>query len=391
MFTPILILPFSSSLQHIGLMIVFILAIGATIFVVTMSFFLVIRKGIEVRENKVRDRLSKYYSSMFANILMQEIPALTADTKISERFHYYESTLIEQKKRMERMTKRTRLLNKSVIRSVLIDYSKDLKGETTERIIYYIYSLRILDEPIKMMESSRWWVRAAAAKELGLLNAKRSIVPLTAALEDVHPDVQFQAMQSLLMIVGVSALRNILRLRKSISQWTAVELSVIILEYREEAVPYLLESLDYASPSVVLFSIAMLAKIGFVSAVEPLMQFCSSNPEPILHAASVEALGRLGDNRAITLLMLASQNSNMSVRLNALEALGRLGAKKSIATITDRFSKGEIVEKRIAARALENMEDDGIRALCELLNSKNEMTKIIALEAIEEIEREKRP
>jgi HEAT repeat protein len=389
-FTLILILPYSMSVHHLGLMIVFILAVVATIFVITMSLFLVIRKGIEVRGKKVRDHLSQQYSLFFANILMQEMPALYAGTRAGKRFRYYESTLIKHKKRMERMTKRSRLLHKSVIRSVLIDYSKDLKGETTERLIYYIYSLKILDELIKMMESPRWWIRAAAAKDLGLLHAKRAIVVLTAALEDSSPDVQFQAMQSLLMIGGVSSLRNILRLSKSISQWTALELSVIILEYREEAVPYFLESLSYGSPSVVLFSIAMLAQIGFTSAVEPLIQFCLSNPEPILYEASVEALGRLGDERALMLLMDASQHPLRSIRLRAVEALGRLGAKASIKTITAYLNKGDIVEKRIAAHALGNMEDDGFRALCELLNSTDVTTRLIGMEAIEEIERDQK-
>jgi HEAT repeat protein len=374
-------------MHHIGLMIVFILAVAATFFVITMSFFLVLRKGIEVREKKVRDHLSQQYSSMFANILMQEIPAFHASTSAGERFRYYESTLLKQKKIMERMTKRTRLLHKSVIRSVLIDYSKDLKGETTERVLYYIYSLKILDELIIMMESPRWWIRAAAAKELGLLHAKRAIVSLTAALEDSSPDVQFQAMQSLLMIGGVSSLRNILRISRSISQWTALELSVIILEHREEAVPYFLESLFYSSPSVVLFSIAMLAQIGFISAVEPLIQFCLSNPEPILYEAAIEALGRLGDERALTLLMDAGQKSHRSIRLRALEALGRLGAKTSIKTVADCLNKGDVVEKRIAAHALGNMDDDGFRALCELLNSTDVTTRMIGLEAIEEVER----
>ena len=137
-------------MQHVALKIIFFFAIAATYFVITMSFFLVLRKMIEVRTKKVRDLLFKQYSSAFANILMQEIPV---GTGTGERHRYYESKLIEQKKRLERMTKRTRLLHKSVIRSVLIDYSKDLKGETIERVIYYISSLKILDELIKMMKS----------------------------------------------------------------------------------------------------------------------------------------------------------------------------------------------------------------------------------------------
>jgi HEAT repeat protein len=378
-------------MQHLALNIVFILSIAVTCFVITMSISLVIRKGMEVRTKKVRDHLVRQYSSVFANILMQENPNFTSGMRAGERFRFYESTLVEQKKRMERMTQRTRLLHTSVIRSVLIDYSKDLKGETTERITYYIYSLKILDELMKRIERPHWWIRAAAAQELGLLHARRAIVPLTAALEDSHPDVQFQAMQSLLMIVGVSALRTILRLSKSFSQWTAVELSVVILEYREEAAEYLLESLSSPSPTVVLFSITMLAQIGIVRAVEPLIQFCSSNPKPIVYATAIEALGRLGDERALPLLLLSSQNSNMNIRLSAIQALGRLGAGEGITTVTECFQRGDIQEMRIAAHALGNMGDQGYRTLHELLTSADELNSKIALEVIEEIERGRRP
>jgi HEAT repeat protein len=379
--------PFSFSPQHFGVTIVFMFAVAAALFVVMMSLLLVFRKGIEVRRKKVRESLSKNYSSLFANILIQDLPPQAAEMSAGERFRFYELSLLKVKERVDRLPKRTRQLHTSVMRSVLIEYLKDLKGETTEKILYYIYSLSILDEPIIMMDSRRWWIRATAAKELGLLQAKRAIVPLTAALEDSHPDVQFQAMQSLLMIVGVSALRNILRLSKSVSQGTAVALSVIILEYREEAVPYLLESLTSSSPSVVLFSIALLGQIGFVSAVKPLIQFCLSNPEPVLYGTAIETLGRLGDERAFPVVFTASQHSHTSIRLKALEALGRLGEKKGMDVLIDRMRQGDIAEKRIAAHALSHLSNDGMNALNDLLNSPDTVTRMIALEVTEEIER----
>ena len=76
----------------------------------------------------------------------------------------------------------------------------------------------------------------------------------------------------------------------------------------------------------------------------------------------------------------------MNIRLSALQALGRLGAKKSIEIITERFRKGDIGEKRIAARALGNMGNDGMSTLYELMNSNEEVSRMIALEVTEEIE-----
>jgi HEAT repeat protein len=354
-----------------------------------MSILLVIRKAIDIRNEKIRDRLFKEYSSILAEILLQEIPQANANKSATERYRYYESAIIKLKSRLGRMTNRGRRFHKEAIRMVLIDYSKELKGELTDRIIYYIYSFKILDDLMDNIESRHWWIRASAANDFGLLRAKRAIVPLTAALEDPHPDVRFLAMQSLLMIVGVPALYNILRISKSFSQWTAVELSVIINEYRNEVAPYLIEALSFASPSVMLFSIALLGKIGFVDAVEPLIQLCRNNPDPILFSAAIEALGQLGDERALSQIIKASQNNNTAIRLKALEAMGRLGAKKCISIISERINTGDIHEKRIAAKALGNLGKEGTDALSKMMISSDEYSQLIAIEVVEEIERDR--
>jgi HEAT repeat protein len=370
-------------IQHVGWTILFTLSIASTIFVIVMSVFLVIRKGVEIRSEHLRKRLYTHYSSTFSVLLLQEYPDDLFGMRASERFRRYESSIVDMKKELEAKSQRNLNFHMKVIRSVLVDFSKDLKGETADRIIYYIYSLKILDGLFKKMESPHWWIRAEAAQELGVLHAKRAIAPLTAALEDVHPDVRFQAMQSLLMVIGVSALQSILRITKRLSQWTAIELSVIILQYREEAVPYLLEALYAPDPSVVLLSIVLLAEIGFVDAVEPLLQLYRTTNAPLMQAAILEALGRLGDERALTLLLEASQSQETTVRIKALEALGRLGAKKSWGFLSTRLRAGEIIEKRVAALALSRLGKDGLNALSEIIKTSDKTTSSIALEVFE--------
>jgi hypothetical protein len=69
--------------------------------------------------------------------------------------------------------------------------------------------------------------------------------------------------------------------------------------------------------------------------------------------------------------------------------MGRLGAKKSIVILNERLSNGEIKEKRIAARALAHLGEDGLNALIGMTNSSDESSKLIARETIEEIERDR--
>jgi len=44
-----------------------------------------------------------------------------------------------------------------------------------------------------------------------------------------------------------------------------------------------------------LFSIEMLAEIGFVEAVEPLLAMARGYPNIVIRSKAIEALGRLGD------------------------------------------------------------------------------------------------
>ncbi|MFH0989338.1 MAG: HEAT repeat domain-containing protein [bacterium] len=350
-------------MQQFGLNLFFGLAVAATIFVVFVSIVLVLRKGIEIRLDYVRRRLYDYYSSLLAEILLTELPQLPAGAKTSAIFKHHESQVVHIKDKMKWMTTRTRNYHLDAIRQVLSDFSKDLTGETSEKIVYYVYSFNLLDDLLKQMNSRRWWIRAQAIRTVGLLKAKRVITPLTAALEDSHPDVRMQAMISLLTIVGVPALSTIFRISRRFSQWNSIELSVIVMGYRENAAPYLVEALYSPDQSIVLFSIAMLAEIGFVDAVEPLLKLLDYYPSSSVQAASAEALGRLSDERAIPSLINACTSSNLQVRMNAEEALGRLQSVKGIPSLKDRLVAGSIEEKLTAARALRLLGPDGIDAL----------------------------
>lgn len=354
--------PFPVQLQ---LLILIVLAVTATIFSVVTSIAMVVRKALEVGRSRATARLYQRYSSLAAEYLLVELKKPQDDLRPSAVYRQYESLLLPLKNTLEALTARRRRFHRAVLRSVLIDMSQDLSGESADRLVYLFYSVGFVDEELKLLKSRKWWVRAQAARNAGLMRARRSITALTAALEDQHPDVRNQAMEALIVLVGVDALRTILRLSRNISQWTAIELSVIVGRFREDAVPYLIEALDSKDQSVVLFATEMLAQIGFVTAVEPLMDLIRRTGDIKIQAAAAAALGRLGDERSKPLLTDLLTNRPTAVRLSALEALGRTGGPDVLGILVPYLSSASWEEKLTAARAVATTGLAGIRILQE--------------------------
>jgi HEAT repeat protein len=209
---------------------------------------------------------------------------------------------------------------------------------------------------------------------------------VTAALEDPHQDVRAQAIQSLVAIVGVAALPTILRLSRRMSRWAALELSVIVRKFEHAAVPALLEALTSSDESVVLFSLEMLAEIGFVEAVDHVRSLAESSTNRSIQSKAVEVLGRLGDQRAEQLLLGLLVNPSKMLRISALRALERIGLPQATPLLLERVRSAELDEKLAAARALSATGALGVEHLRALIMDDKPLVRSVALQVLEEID-----
>jgi HEAT repeat protein len=114
------------------------------------------------------------------------------------------------------------------------------------------------------------------------------------------------------------------------------------------AVPRLLEALDAGVVNRKLV-IDALGMIGDARAVTPLAA-ALRDPDPNLRAAAAEALGHLGRREAVPALQAALAADDLLTRLAALEALNRLGASVPYHILTP--SLAEPVLRRAALEAL---------------------------------------
>lgn len=371
---------------QLELLIVIALAVGATFFVFVVGIGLIINKWVELRQSKGKERLYNYYSGLLADLLLQPLPELSPGSARGAEFSLYEEILEPVKSGLSWSSKTRKTLHRTAIRNVLIDFAKDLSGESLERLNYFFYSLGFVDEEITLLKSNKWWVKAQAARNLGLLRARRGTPALVETLEDPNEDVKTQSMQSLVVLVGVEALRTIFQMVKDMSRWTTLELSVIVREFEGESIPYLVEALGYSDQSVVLFAIEMLAEIGFVEAVDPLLGMARDYPNIVIRSKAIEALGRLGDERSEPLLRELLRNPYPIIRSSALRALERIGSPGSIPQLKERVMSGEVGDRVSAARALAKSGKGGIDELHRFAEGSDSLIQSVAQYVIEESE-----
>ncbi len=372
--------------MRIEFIILLALAVGATFFVIVVAIGLLVNKWVELRQARSREKLYQSYSAMFAEFLLQPIEEPPEGARSVAMIERYEELIEPVKNGLSWSTPSRKSLHRQTIRQVLIDFSRDLSGESMDRLVYFFESFAFADDVIKLLGSKKWWVRAQAARDLGLLRARNSLPGLTIALQDEHPDVQSEAMQALVMLVGVEGLRTIFRLTDKMSRWATLQLSVIVKQFEEESFPYLIEALQSPNTSVVLFAIEMLAEIGFVSAVEPLMEMVRTYPNVVIRSRAAIALGRLGDQRAEPLLHELLSNPYPAIRASATRALERVGSPASVPLLRERLKGGSIPDRVSAARALAKSGEAGMAELRRLVEGSDDLRKRIALQVLEEVE-----
>ncbi len=365
-------------------LIILVLTAAITFFVVSASLILVVHKNSSRHRQKIMKQLKDHYSGVVSQFLMMDMPIPPGGEPHGASLKQYDRVLQPLHQRFERMPRRRRERHRLALKEVLLDFSKDLFGEAAERLVFLGYAFGFVDEQIRQLESPRWWLRAHAARDLGFLGAKRAIGPLTAAVEDRHPEVRFQAIQALIVLVGVDALRIVFRVGRNLTTWNMMALSVIVLRFKEDAIPFLLEGLEAKDQSIVVFCIEMLAEIGFVTAVEPLRSIAKEYPNIIVRTKAVEALGRLGDERAVQLLIDNSANSYPEMRAAALGALRRVGTAEAIPALLRRMREGPLHEKIAAGRAILASGPDGRAQIEQLIRGADGYMAQVAEQVMEE-------
>ncbi len=207
-----------------------------------------------------------------------------------------------------------------------------LRGETAGRRWGAAEGLGQLGDPralpalVEALRDPHAFVRWAAAQAIGQIGEQRAVSLLLPLLQEKDPLVRRSAVDALAHFNTEEvrrALRRMLHDPDPSVRRNAIDAIARLSD--PAAIDALILALDPQNEFWVRYSAAeALGIVGDHRAVPPLIE-ASRDPRPLLRRAVVSSLGLLRDSRAIPTLLQALEDEDAQVRLHAADGLARIG------------------------------------------------------------------
>ena len=243
-------------------------------------------------------------------------------------------------------------------------------------------------------------VRYEAAQKLGASSDSRAIQPLIKALPDANSKVQYAAFSGLIKLNAGEAAAPILDLLLGSPEskiWELLKLNIgmrlrtgllDLLPHGDDALATQIcaalenPTLDEGQRALV---IRMLGRTAAGDRTEQLIDILLHG-SPAIQGAAAEALGYVGDPRAVGPLLLFLHDSSDELREIAVEALGRIGHASAFDRVLGVLSDENEWVRRAAAEALGALGDHrAVEPLSAALKDENTVVQDAAFDALKKL------
>ncbi|HEU4690715.1 MAG TPA: HEAT repeat domain-containing protein [Vicinamibacterales bacterium] len=234
--------------------------------------------------------------------------------------------------------------------ALLVDFSRQLRGPSRERIVDYFDSSGLFDAQLRRL-ASRWSSRRAmAAFMLGDIGSPRAVPALVRCLGDRSRDVRAAACRSLGRLGAVDAIEAIVicGVDGRVPRDTA---NLALLDVGPAAIDRIVELTKHEESSIRASAVEMIGLIGAASEVDPILERLS-DPAAAVRVATASALGRLGAREGRDALIAALGDRVPDVRTAAATALGQIGGRDAVNVLMPIARSDSFEPARAAAEAL---------------------------------------
>ncbi len=251
--------------------------------------------------------------------------------------------------------------HRPVIEAMLLRPLAVATGTVVEQLRQAARVIGLVDEWAHRLGDRRWWVRADAARALGLVREPRALAALFHTLDDDHEEVRAAAVEALGLIGHPHAIPALLARLADQSRHQRARIIEALREFGDAATPQLVAHVATHPDDAVTIA-DVLGLIGGTAAVESL-QAWALDERPDVREAAFRGLGSIGLDRAgIGLARHALDDPSTEVRAAAARALGRVRCQEAAADLARRLDDEWIVAAS-AADALRRLGRPGLERL----------------------------
>ncbi len=275
--------------------------------------------------------------------------------------------------------------SRDLIRTIALEAMAELRGREHSRLVTLLEVSGIVAETVAGLASRRPRVRRAAAEALRQIGSETSVRPLSVGLEDPDLDAALTCAAALAELSDDSSIPRMLTLadRAAVARPGAVAAILVTLGRRH---PTAIGDALLPEASIALRRLAA-AVAGELRLAEhvPALREALGGADAELAARGARGLGLIGDEGAFAALAATVDDDERVwfLRLAATEALGEIGDARAVPPLERELNADQWVLQAKAAKALRLLGAGGERALRRALASPTETVREHARVALE--------
>ncbi|MCX6551024.1 MAG: HEAT repeat domain-containing protein [Acidobacteria bacterium] len=310
----------------------------STLVLITMLVFLVLQRVVDEFQFQRRKRLTARYRPVVDALLS---PDRSDDALLA--------------------LARVPRADRDVIETMLLKPLALATGSFVDRLREGARATGLVEDWAHNLSHSKWWVRAEAARALGLVRESRALPLVFKALDDEHEEVRAAAVEALGLIGQRQAIPVLLERLPDETRHQRARIVEALREFGDVATPALVEHARKRPGDAVVVA-DILGLIGGHVAAEELQAWMNS-PDGAVRTAALRGLGTIGlDDDGAVVAMQALEDAEVDVRAMAARAIGRATRHEAAPTLA-RHLDDEWVVAASCADALRRLGRPGLDAL----------------------------
>ncbi len=341
---------FGKSVALVNALIFIILASFVTMIILLITILLN-RRRME-KEAKLRQYLLEKYQSLIIDYLFGNASSDAFRSIASD--NYRRQVLIDQ----------------------MIDVSVNLKGDSENKLTRLYMELGLDRDSIRRARSHKWHFRIKGFRELAFMGIKEANDEMYKSLNSRNEILRMEAQIALVRLSDKEHFEFLSRLERPFSLWEQMTLHDLILQHNIP-VPEFRKWLSSPNPTVVMFALRMIREFRQRDA-EQEVKISLLHRDRRVSQLAVEVSGDLDMRGTLDTMKRMYKFQDYNGCLEIVKSMAKMPELAMMGFLKLVLDKEDDVQLQIeAVKAIENMGEEGVKALVKVMKSEYKNYNII--------------
>lgn len=265
---------------------------------------------------------------------------------------------------------------RQVLIDQMIDVSINLKGDAGEKLVALYKHLNLDRDSVARVKSRHWHVKIKGFRELAFMNIKDANEDLYVALNSRNEILRMEAQIALVRLSDEEPFEFLSYMERPFSLWEQITLHELLVQH-EIKVPEFKKWLYSPNDTVVMFALRMVREFKQKDAESDVKKIIL-HPSHSVRLLAVQVAGDLQMLSTLGVMKKMYKDQDYNICLEIVKSMAKIPDTSMLGFLKLVLDKEDDVQLQIeATKAIENMGEEGVKALVKLMKSEYKNYNII--------------